>query len=148
MRFVFLARRIAIPFAICLLGSLGWESPGQATIRYEISMAHPEQHVFHISMTIPGVSGKVTIQIPAWNTRYQIRDFSSHVQEVEAYAGSEKVPIEKLDKQTWQIRGQGTITIRYATYWDEGGPFATQLNSEHAFINTAMILFSVPNRSS
>jgi predicted metalloprotease with PDZ domain len=32
------------------------------------------------------------------------------------------------------------------TYWDEAGPFASQLNSEHAFINPAMILFYVPAR--
>jgi predicted metalloprotease with PDZ domain len=51
-----------------------------------------------------------------------------------------------MDKQTWRIRGQGTITVRYATYWDEVGPFATQLNGEHAFINPAMILFYVPDR--
>ena len=33
------------------------------------------------------------------------------------------------------------------TYWDEAGPFATQLNSEHAFINPAMILLYVPGRT-
>ena len=31
----------------------------------------------------------------------------------------------------------------YATYWDEAGPFASQLNGEHAFINPAMILMYV-----
>jgi predicted metalloprotease with PDZ domain len=84
----------------------------------------------------------------AWNALYQIRDYSSHVQQVQAFVGQEKAPIEKLDKQTWRIQGNGTITVRYATYWDEVGPFATQLNSEHAFINPAMILFCVPDRRS
>ncbi len=97
-------------------------------------------------MTIPDVIGEVTVQIPAWNALYQIRDFSSHVQQVEAFAGAAKAPIEKVDKQTWRVAGQGTITVRYATYWDEVGPFAAQLNSEHAFINPAMVLLYVPNR--
>ncbi len=32
--------------------------------------------------------------------------------------------------------------------WDEPGPFATQLNREHTFINPAMILMYVPERRS
>jgi predicted metalloprotease with PDZ domain len=125
---------------------LGWTDPSRGTIRYEVSISHPEQHLFHVTMTIPDVNGEVPVEIPAWNALYQIRDFSSHVQQVEAFAGAGKAPIEKMDKQTWRIRGQGTITVRYATYWDEAGPFATQLNGEHAFINPAMILLYVPDR--
>ena len=90
-------------------------------------------------MTIPDVTGEVIVQMPAWNALYQIRDFSSHVQQVEASAGSQKAFIEKVDKQTWRIKGTGTIKVSYAAYWDEVGPFASQLNAEHAFINPAMI---------
>ena len=133
----------AIAFLVCVLG---WPHPSRATIRYEVSLAHPEQHLFHVTMTIPDVSGEVTVQIPAWNALYQIRDFSSHIQQVEAFAGSVKAPIEKVDKQTWRVTGTGTISIRYATYWDDTGPFATQLNGQHAFINPAMILMYVPER--
>jgi predicted metalloprotease with PDZ domain len=123
-------------------------SSARVAIRYEVSVAHPERHLFHITMQIPEVTGEVTVQMPAWNALYQIRDFSAHVQQVEAFVGSDKAPLEKMDKQTWRINGKGTVTIRYATYWDEGGPFATQLNSEHAFINPAMILMYVPERRS
>ena len=137
------AMRPAMTFLVCVLG---WAGTSRATIRYEVSLEHPEQHIFHVTMTIPGVSGNVTVQIPAWNALYQIRDFSSHIQQVEAFNGTAKAPIEKMDKQTWRATGQGTITIRYATYWDEPGPFATQLNADHAFINPAMILFYVPTR--
>src|SRR5712671_2880288 len=116
------------------------------TIRYTVSLEHPERHVFHVSMEIPDVTGEVTVQMPAWNALYQIRDFSAHMREVEVSASSGSAGIEKLDKLTWRVAGQGTVTIRYASYWDEPGPFATQLNSEHAFINPAMILMYVPSR--
>jgi predicted metalloprotease with PDZ domain len=135
----------AIVFLVC---ALGWPHPSRATIHYEVSLAHPEQHLFHVTMAIPDVSGEVTVQIPVWNALYQIRDFSSHIQQVEAFEGKAKAPVEKIDKQTWLITGHGTITVRYATYWDDVGPFATQLNGEHAFINPAMILLYVPTRRS
>jgi predicted metalloprotease with PDZ domain len=140
--------RAIFPATAFFLCALCWASISGATIRYEVSINHPEQHLFHITMTIPDVSGEVLVQIPAWNALYQIRDFSSHIQQVEAFSGTTKAPIEKIDKQTWRILGQGMITIRYATYWDEAGPFATQLNGEHAFINPAMILLYVANRRS
>jgi predicted metalloprotease with PDZ domain len=140
--------RFVLPAVFYFLFLLTSNGSARATIGYEVSLAHPEQHLFHVTMTIPDVRGEIEVQMAAWNTLYQIRDFSGHVREVEASAGSNGAAIEKLDKQTWRVRGIGTITIRYATYWDEAGPFATQLNSEHAFINPAMILFYVPDRRS
>ena len=125
---------------------LGFCSSSSGTIRYQVSLAHPERHQFHVTMIVPDVTGEVIVQMPAWNALYQIRDFSDRVQQVEAFAGPEKAPIEKIDKQTWRIRGNGTIKIQYAIYWDDVGPFASQLNSEHAFINPAMVLLYVPAR--
>src|SRR5260370_26273431 len=121
-------------------------SRSSATIRYTVSIEHPEKHTLHVSMEIPDVAGEVIVQMPAWNALYQIRDFSAHLREVEAFGGPDETPLEKLDKLTWRIPGNGTITVRYESYWDEPGPFATQLNGEHAFINPAMILMYVPAR--
>ena len=139
------ARFPAIAFLVC---ASSWAGQCCATIRYEVSINHPEQHLFHVTMTIPDANGEVSVQIPAWNALYQIRDFASHIQRVEAFADSMKAPIEKVDKQTWHITGHGTITVRYTSYWDEVGPFATQLNADHALLNPAMILFYVPERRS
>ena len=140
--------RAMFPATALSVCALGWAAQCQATIRYEVSINHPEQHLFHVTMTIPNVNGEVSLQIPAWNALYQIRDFASHIQRVEAFADSTKAPIEKVDKQTWRITGHGTITVLYTSYWDEVGPFATQLNADHAFLNPAMILFYVPERRS
>ncbi len=139
-------KRFRLPLILHLLALLAFSAASEATIQYEVSLGHPEHHLFHVTMTIPNVSGEVTVQMAAWNALYQIRDFSSHIQQVEAFAGAEKAAIQKMDKQTWRIQGTGSIQLRYATYWDESGPFGTQLNSDHAFINPAMILFYVPER--
>jgi predicted metalloprotease with PDZ domain len=111
-------------------------------IRYEVSLAHPEGHLFHVLMKVPA-SGETLLQMPAWNALYQIRDFSSHMQEIEAHDARGSVPIQKIDKQTWRVSGNGVLRIDYGIYWDEAGPFATQLNAEHAFINPALILLYV-----
>lgn len=146
MKLSLFMRRCEIPALLAVLYFSLFSSTSWGAIRYEVSLAHPENHLFHVTMHIPDVSGTVTVQLPAWNALYQIRDFSSHMQEVEALVGAQRVPIEKLDKLTWRITATGTVRIQYATYWDEPGPFASQLNSEHAFLNPAMLLMYVVGR--
>ena len=139
-------RLFSLRFVTFSLLAFGFGTPSYSTIQYQISLEHPEQHTFHIKMTVPDVKGSLSVQMPAWNALYEIRDFSAHVSKVEATNGASTLPIEKLDKQTWRITGTGTITISYDTFWDEPGPFATQLNAEHAFINPAMILMYILER--
>jgi predicted metalloprotease with PDZ domain len=118
----------------------------EAEIRYCISLAHPEQHLFHVTVEVPDVKDHVEFQMAAWDALYEIRDFSSHVQRVSASANGRDVPIEKLDKLTWRVQATGTVKVSYDTFWDDPGPFSSQLNAEHAFINPAMILLYVPDR--
>jgi predicted metalloprotease with PDZ domain len=120
--------------------------PCNATISYDISLAQPSQHLFHVSINVPDVHGELVLQMPAWNALYEIRDFSSRIQRVESFSGSQPLAVDKLDKLTWRIRGDGTITVRYAIYWDSPGPFTSQLNDEHAFINPAMLFMFAPGR--
>ena len=62
-------------------------APARATIRYDVSLAHPERHQFHVTMTVPveqGAQGNVTVQMPAWDALYQIRDFGARVTDFRA----------------------------------------------------------------
>ncbi|HET7107752.1 MAG TPA: PDZ domain-containing protein [Candidatus Acidoferrum sp.] len=134
-------------FATVFLTCVFITPQAKAEIRYYVSLAHPEQHLFHVTVEVPDVSDHLDLQMAAWDALYQIRDFSSHVQRVSATANGREVPVEKLDKLTWRIAASGTVKVSYDTFWDDSGPFSSQLNSEHAFINPAMILLYVPGRS-
>jgi predicted metalloprotease with PDZ domain len=121
--------------------------PARATIEYTVSIAHPERHIIGVTMRIPKVRDQVTVQMPAWNALYQIRDFSSHMMQVAARdEEGHALPLRKLDKDTWSVSGNGTVTVSYPVLWDEPGPFASQLNMDHAFLNFAMVLLYVPDR--
>ena len=117
-----------------------------AEIRYTVSLAHPEQHLFHVTVEVPDVKDHIDLQMAAWDALYEIRDFSSHVQRVTAVADGREAAIEKLDKLTWRVRANGTVKVSYDTFWDDPGPFSSQLNPEHGFINPAMVLLYVPGR--
>ncbi|MFZ3364585.1 MAG: hypothetical protein WA153_14160, partial [Candidatus Acidiferrales bacterium] len=129
-----------------------------ATIRYSISLAHPEQHMFHVTMQVSDVGHELIVAMPAWNATYDIRDFAFRVTHVRAANGNDgaqnALSVVKLDKQTWRISAEntgprpslGTVTIQYDDDWDEPGPFSSQLNTHHAFLNLAEVLFYVPTR--
>ncbi len=137
--------QIILAFAFTGFGA----TAASATIDYKISIAQPESHLFHVSMTIPNVRESVKVQLPVWNATYQIRDFAMRVQQLRAADERRKtLAVRKLDTSTWRVSGSGTITVTYAILWDDPGPFAAQLNNSHAFMNLAMICFYVQDRRS
>ena len=142
------AGRSARPFILLAL-SFWFALPARATIDYRVGVSEPERHLFRVVMVIPDVRREVTVRLPAWNALYQVRDFAHHVQNVTAADSAGKpLNVAKFDKQSWRITGAGTVVVQYSTYWDEPGPFSSQLNSTHCFVNLATILFYVQERRS
>ena len=149
------ARRIVLAIVL-----LFFARPASATIGYHISLKNPEQHVFHVSMEIPAqpADQEIIVALPAWNALYQVRDFSYRVREVRARnstaAAAAPLPVRMLDKQTWKISLAGAsggaeahaATLDYSIEWDDPGPFNSQLNAHHAFLNYAEVLMYVPSR--
>jgi predicted metalloprotease with PDZ domain len=133
--------------------------PASATIGYHISLKNPEQHLFHVEMQIPVAhhDREIIVALPAWYSLYQVRDFSYRVRDVRASssaAPTTALPVRLLDKQTWKISLAGagggspaqTATLDYSIEWDDPGPFNSQLNTHHAFVNFAEVLMYVPSR--
>ncbi|MDE3109979.1 MAG: M61 family metallopeptidase, partial [Acidobacteriota bacterium] len=94
------------------------------------------------------------------NALYQIRDFASHLSDVEVArlssgdAAAHFTVARELDKQDWSLETddpnsagtQQDEAVTYSVEWNEAGPFSTQLDEHHAFINLAEILMYVPDR--
>jgi predicted metalloprotease with PDZ domain len=148
--------RLCACCAVLLVCALAPRS-ASATISYTISLNHPEQHLFHVTMSIPVEGREVTTALPAWNALYQIRNFAERVRDVSANCQSlTEVPlaVRKSDKDDWQIYSPGqcapgdhnTFIIEYTIFWDDPGPFDSQLNAHHAFVNPAEILMYIPTR--
>ncbi|HTP44705.1 MAG TPA: PDZ domain-containing protein [Candidatus Acidoferrum sp.] len=146
-------RAIALGF---LLAFLFAARPAAATINYKVSLAHPEKHRFEVEMQVATQPPQqnLIVALPAWNALYQVRDFAYRVRDVRAILpGSDGsfFPARKIDKQTWLFplsNTPGNVKIEYSIEWDEAGPFNSQLNLHHAFLNFAETLMYVPDRRS
>lgn len=139
--------------------------PAAATVHYKVSLADPEGHVFQVVVGIPVRESDVVLALPAWNALYQIRDFSSRVRSLRAAVivrspsapsgvGIGMIHPDQLDKQTWDFRmGEQKgderseyLNVSYDIEWDDPGPFNSQLNAHHAFVNFAELLMYAPAR--
>ena len=140
--------------------------PAAATIEYRVRFEQPEHHLFHVEMTISEFTPGMKVAMPAWNALYQLRDFSYRIRDVIASkvsdGGAENesnrtLRAVKVDKQTWELDdsshaasagANARAKITYSIEWDDSGPFNSQLNSHHAFMNLAEILMYAPDRRS
>ena len=151
-------RSLALFCVVTPLFLLATPRPAMATISYRVSLADSAQHSFAVTMTVPVKDEKeVVVAMPAWNALYQIRDFAYRVHDlrtdVPANNGLSCKPLP-IDKQTWRVpissQCLGTqrpqLTLEYSIVWDVPGPFDSQLNTHHAFMNLAEILMYVPDR--
>ena len=148
-RFLFLLSLLA-----AMVGRPAW-----GTIHYKVSFEHHEKHRFAVEMSIPNVPIGTRVAMPAWNALYQVRDFvyrirNLHVVELDHSSNScARASLIPIDKQTWTIgRSDGNATdngpeayaIHYEIEWNDPGPFNSQLNTEHAFVNLAEVLMYLP----
>jgi len=118
-------------------------------IRYAIAPLQPEAHLFAVTVTvdIPDPAGQV-FTLPAWIPgSYMIRDFARNIVRIRADAGDVRVPLTKLDKQTWQAAAlpleAGPLTLSYEVYaWDLSVRSA-HLDTTHAFYNGSSVFLRV-----
>lgn len=84
----------------------------------------------------PDPKGQI-VSLPAWIPgSYLIRDFSRHIEQIEARAGRQPVSLTKLDNHRWRIAPcQGPLTITTVIYaWDLSVRGA-HLDETHCFFN-------------
>jgi predicted metalloprotease with PDZ domain len=135
--------------------------PAAATIRYTVSLENPEKHAFAVQMEIPQTPLGTAVALPAWNALYQVRDFSYRLRDLHLASAHDTnnsdaaVRLIPVDKQTWTIGRAGRVAsgnapanfaIAYEIEWNDPGPFNSQINAEHAFVNLAEILMYLPDR--
>jgi predicted metalloprotease with PDZ domain len=136
--------------------------PASATIRYRVSLAQSNEHLFQIEMEIPSQGHAVQVAMPAWNALYQVRDFAYRIRSPKASVldSAEREPVRQSNcgpsisrpgrstpAESRRTQESGKFpAARYSIQWDDPGPFNSQLNDRHAFINFAEILMYVPDR--
>ena len=149
LRVSFAASTLAVvTLALVLIGSP--QSGAFTRISYTLSMTRPTTHLFEVSIALQTPAGtvpaNVDLQMPMWQPgRYSNADFAKNVQEFSASTGSQPLPFEKIDSQTWRVqtRGNRTFNVAYKVFGNDLSGTYAQLDGTHGNFNGGEIFMYV-----
>jgi predicted metalloprotease with PDZ domain len=118
-------------------------------IAFTVSMARPHTHLFDIDVSVKRgavatAPNEELLVMPVWTPgSYLVREFERNVQDFAA-ADSTGKPLnwEKINKNTWRVTTNGSRDWRatYKVYANELSVRTSELNSSHAYWNSANLL--------
>ncbi|HET7099618.1 MAG TPA: PDZ domain-containing protein [Terriglobia bacterium] len=115
-------------------------------IRYLLDLRKPASHLVSVTMKVPQIDAGTEFQFPAWNNLYQIRDFVRNVQDVQAECHGRPALLDRVDINTWASEGRcSDLELHYEVYANRDDVFSGILDSRHAFLNFALLLFYLPH---
>ena len=149
LRVSFAASTLAVvTLSLVLIGTP--QSGAFTRISYTLSMTRPTTHLFEVSIALQTPAGtvpaNVDLQMPMWQPgRYSNADFAKNVQEFSASTGSQSLPFEKIDSQTWRVqtRGNRTFNVAYKVFGNDLSGTYAQLDGTHGNFNGGEIFMYV-----
>ena len=110
----------------------------QAPVRALLRPLDLAQHLFEVELTLPGegLAQGAVLALPAWTPgSYLVRDYARFVDRVCLLSGARELPLEKLDKQRWQLpAAHQELKIRYRVYGNDLTVRTNHLDATHAQI--------------
>jgi predicted metalloprotease with PDZ domain len=122
------------------------------TVQYTVWSADLYGHRYQVKLRItnPNPEGQV-IKMPAWIPgSYLIRDFSKHIESIEAFdvSNGEKLVLERLNNDQWRLpKTLGPVEIITTVYAYDSSVRAAYLDAERAFFNASSLCLEVEGQS-
>src|SRR6186997_1281453 len=133
---------LAALISAALISTAAPQTAAFQRIAYALAMTRPTTHLFEVSIAIETpptpVPASIDLQMPLWQPgRYSNADFAKNVQEFSATAGSQALPFEKADSQTWRVetRGNRALTVSYKVFGNDLSGTYAQLDGTHGNFN-------------
>ncbi len=118
-------------------------------IQYTIWPADLQGHRFKVKLHIsnPNPEGQI-LQMPAWIPgSYLIRDFSKHIESIEAFVAEgaqKKLSLERVNNDQWRLpKTNSPVEILTTVYAFDSSVRAAYLDTERAFFNATSLCLAV-----
>ena len=122
-------------------------TPQPATpLHYRIEPADLHAHLFHVTLTIAQPAAQQRVALPVWIPgSYMVREFAKNLQNLRATQGRRSVPLQQLDKATWQVdAGPGKpVVLTYAVYALDNSVRTAWLDASRGFFNGTSLCLQV-----
>ena len=122
-------------------------TPQPATpLHYRIEPADLHAHLFHVTLTIAQPAAQQRVALPVWIPgSYLVREFAKNLQNLRATQGRRSVPLQQLDKATWQVDATPgkPLVLSYAVYALDNSVRTAWLDASRGFFNGTSLCLQV-----
>ncbi len=115
-------------------------------IHYRVEFASLQAHLFQVTLTIARPAPQQTLSLPVWIPgSYLVREFSRHLQQLEARQGKTAVPLQQLDKNTWLAEANPArpLVLTCQVYAFDNSVRAAWLDATRGFFNGTSLCLRV-----
>ena len=118
-------------------------------LRYRVQALNHRAHLFAITLEIDRPAARQKLALPVWIPgSYLVREFSQHLQSLQATQGGQALPVKQLDKHRWQVDNDGkhTLCLRWEVYAFDASVRTAFLDATRGFFNATSLCLMVADR--
>ncbi len=115
-------------------------------VRFTVSVLDANAHLFAVTLLIEQPAKNQRVSLPVWIPgSYLVREFSQHLQNLQAWQDGQPVTMQQLDKHQWQantVAGK-PLELQYAVYAFDASVRTAFLDSTRGFFNATSLCLRV-----
>ncbi len=120
-------------------------------MKYKIYSKNRRSHWIDIECIIENIdSDELIVSLPAWRPgRYELQNFAKNIQSFHVFdQNNEKIPFEKITKDTWKIQAKGTqlVIVRYNYYSSAINAGSSFVDEQTLYINPVNLCLYRPEK--
>jgi predicted metalloprotease with PDZ domain len=117
-----------------------------AALSYQVQAHDLHAHLFSVTLTIARPLALQQVSLPVWIAgSYLVREFSKHLQDLQAHQGKAALAIHQIDKCTWQLACQTDkpLVLSYNVYAFDNSVRTAWLDPQRGFFNGTSLCLRV-----
>ena len=117
-----------------------------AAVVYTVRAHDLHAHLFEVTLTLAKPAALQRLSLPVWIAgSYLVREFSKHLQCLQAHQGSRAIEVEQLDKCTWLVpcTPGKPLVLRYEVYAFDSSVRTAWLDTQRGFFNGTSLFLKV-----
>ncbi|MCF8159991.1 MAG: peptidase M61 [Polaromonas sp.] len=117
-----------------------------AQVSYVVRALDLHAHLFEVRLTIDQPAADQVVSLPVWIPgSYLVREFSRHLQGLQARQGAKSVAVNQRDKCSWQIHTKAgkALVLKYQVYAFDSSVRTAWLDSQRGFFNGTSLCLRV-----
>ncbi|MGQ0709257.1 MAG: M61 family metallopeptidase [Rhodoferax sp.] len=115
----------------------------KAALHWRIGLDHAQAHLYTVTLTLARSQRQQVLSLPVWIPgSYLVREFSKHLQGLQAWQDGRALAITQRDKCSWRLDNRRTsaIELRYQVWALDPSVRTAWLDLERAFFNGTSLL--------